>query len=139
MKEFEDKEQILMAYYAQYYRKSTMGDVQALDERLSKEIGKERYDKAMAELKDEELIIGIEEVKERSEGGVSTPMATNKGMLFINSALNLQSDAVEDHQLDYLGHNLETSSLKLTLEPVKDYIQESIAQQAAEKPNSNKP
>ena len=139
MKELEDKEQVLMAYYAQYYRQSTTDDVKALDERLSQEIGKDRYDKVMAELKEEGLVIGIEEVEERSEGGVSTPMATNEGMLFINSVLNLQSDAVEDHQLDYLANHLETSGLELTLEPVKTYIQEAIEQQANEKPNSNTP
>lgn len=139
MKELEDKEQILMAYYAQYYRQSTTDDVKALDERFSQEIGEERYGKAMAELKKEGLVIGIEEVEQRSEGEVPTPMATNEGMLFINNVLNLQSDAVEDHQLDYLENNLETSGLELTLEPVKAYIQESIQQQAESKPNSNTP
>lgn len=139
MRELEDKEQILMAYYAQYYRQSTTDDVKALDERLSQEIGKERYDKAMDELKEQGLVIGMEEVEQRSKEEVPTPMATNEGMLFINDVLNLQSYAVEDHQLDYLENNLETSGLELTLEPVKAYIQESIQQQAQDKPNSNTP
>ncbi|HSI67874.1 MAG TPA: hypothetical protein VK947_10685 [Planococcus sp. (in: firmicutes)] len=139
MKELQEKEQILMAFYAQYYKGATLEEVKALNERLSKGIGKEDFDKSMDALKEEGLIIGIEEVEKREKEGVDTPMATNEGMLYINDVLNLQSDAVEDHQLDYLKKNLETSGLKLTLEPVKTYIEEVIEEQAEQKPNENSP
>lgn len=139
MKELQDKEQILMAYYTQYYRGATTEDVKALDGRLSEGIGKERYQKAMQELLDEGLIIGLGEVEKRNDEGVPAPMATNEGMLYVNDTLNLQSDAVEDHQLDYLENNLETSGLELTLEPVKSYIQESFQKESNEKPNENRP
>lgn len=139
MKELQDKEQVLMAYYTQYYRGATTEEVRALDERIAEGIGKERYEKAMKELQEEGLIIGMEEVEKRSGEGVPAPMATNEGMLYINDTLNLQSYAVEEHQLDYLENNLETSGLELTLEPVKSYIQESIQKQADEEPNENQP
>ena len=139
MKELQDKEQILMAYYTQYYRGAATEDVKALDGRLAEGIGKERYQKAMQELLDEGLIIGLEEVEKRNAEGVPAPMATNEGMLYVNDTLNLQSDAVEDHQLDYLENNLETSGLELTLEPVKSYIQESFQKESNEKPNENRP
>lgn len=129
MKELQDKEQILMAYYTQYYTAATTEDVAALDERLSQGIGKERYEEAMNELKEEGLINGLDLVKEEEGEGPPLPMATNEGMLYINNTLNLQSDAVEDHQLDYLDNNLKTSGLELTLEPVKTYIEEMIRQQ----------
>lgn len=139
MKELLDKEQVLMAYYAQYYKGATFDEVKALDGRLAEGIGKERYEKAMKELQDEGLVIGIEEVEKRNGEGVPAPMATNEGMLYINDTLNLQSDAVEEHQLDYLENNLETSGLQLTLEPVKSYIHEAIQSEADEEPNANRP
>lgn len=139
MKELQDKEQILMAYYAQYFKGATLDDIKQLDQRLSKGIGEERYVEAMKNLKDEGLIYGMEQVEAKEKEGADSPMATNEGMLYINDALNLQSYAVEDHQLDYLEKNLETSGLELTLEPVKTYIDESIQEQANKKPNENSP
>ncbi|WP_033542441.1 hypothetical protein [Planococcus sp. CAU13] len=140
MKELQDKEQILMAYYAQYFKGANAEEVKQLDKRLSEEIGEERYQSAMEELKSEGLVVGVEEVEKRQkEEGTDSPMATNEGMLYINNVLNLQSYAVEEHQLDYLENNLETSGLKFTLQPVEDYIKETIKEQAAEKPNENSP
>ena len=139
MKEFQDKEQVLLAYYVQYYRGAATEDVKALDQRLSEEIGKERYEKAMNMLLEEELIIGMDQVEEREKEGAPAPMATNEGMLYINDTLNLQSYAVEEHQLDYLENNLKTSNLEFTLEPVKAYVEESIRKRAEEEPNSNRP
>lgn len=139
MKELEDKEQVLMAYYTQYYKGATLEDIKQLDRRLSQEIGEERYAEAMKALEEEGLIYGLEKVEEREKEGVDSPMATNEGMLYINDVLNLQSYAVEDHQLDYLENNLKTSNLEFTLEPVKNYIYETIHQQAEEKPNENSP
>ncbi|HSP23322.1 MAG TPA: hypothetical protein VLQ20_13455 [Planococcus sp. (in: firmicutes)] len=139
MTELLDKEQVLMAYYAQYYRGASTDEVKALDARLSEGLGQERYTELMKELIDEGLAIGIEEVEKREQQGVPAPMATNEGMLYINNVLNLQSDAVEEHQLDYLQNHLETSGLELTLEPVKSFIREAVDKEADEEPNSNRP
>lgn len=137
MKELQDKEQILMAFYTQYYTAASTEDVEALDAQLSEGIGKERYEKAMAELKEEGLINGLDQVKKEDSEGPPLPMATHAGMLYINDALNIQSDAVEDHQLDYLDNNLKTSGLELTLEPVETYIKEAVRKQAEEKPDTS--
>lgn len=139
MKELEEKEQILLAYYTQYYKGATLKEIKQLDERLSEEIGEERYTEAMKALQDEGLIFGMEKVEEREKEGVDSPMATNEGMLYINDVLNLQSYAVEDHQLGYLENNLKTSGLELTLESVKSYVYETINEEAEEKPNENSP
>ncbi|ALS75167.1 hypothetical protein AUC31_08015 [Planococcus rifietoensis] len=139
MNELQEKEQVLMAYYAQYYKGASLEEIQELDRRLSQGIGVEQYKKAMAELKEQGLVHGLEAVEERNQDGVDSPMATNEGMLYINDVLNLQSDAVEDHQLDYLAKHLETSHLELTLEPVKSYIESVVKEQADEKPNDNTP
>lgn len=139
MNELQEKEQVLMAYYAQYYKGASLEEIQELDRRLSQGIGVERYKKAMSELKEQGLVHGLEAVEERNQDGVDSPMATNEGMLYINDVLNLQSDAVEDHQLDYLAKHLETSHLELTLEPVKSYIESVVKEQADEKPNDNTP
>lgn len=139
MNELQDKEQVLMAYYVQYYKGASLDDIQELNRRLSEGIGEEKYKEAMDELKEQGLIHGLETVEERNQDGVDSPMATNEGMLYINDVLNLQSDAVEDHQLDYLAKHLETSHLDLTLEPVKSYIESVVKEQADEKPNDNTP
>ena len=139
MKELQDKEQILMAYYAQYFKGATLEDIKQLDQHLSQGIGEERYAEAMKNLKDEGLIFGMEKVEEREKEGVDSPMATNEGMLYINDVLNLQSYAVEDSQLDYLENNLKTSGLKFTLEPAESYVYETINEQAEQKPNENSP
>src|SRR5690606_15349171 len=109
--------------------------VQQLNSTLSEGIGEEQYAKLMEELKAEGLVRGLEAVEQQEQEGVDTPMATNEGMLYINNVLNLQSDAVEDHQLDYLQKHLETSHLELTLSPVKTYIESVVEEQAQEKPN----
>lgn len=139
MAELMDKEQVLMAYYAQYYREASTDEVRKLDARLSEGLGEARYAELMEELIDEGLAIGMEEVEKREQQGSPAPMATNEGMLYINNVLNLQSYAVEEHQLDYLQNHLETSGLELTLEPVKSYIEEVIDKEADEEPNSNRP
>lgn len=140
MKELQDKEQILIAYYAQYFKGATLEDVKKLDKRLSDAVGEDRYKKAMKELEDEGLVFGIEKAEARKkEDGVDSPMATNEGMLYVNNALNLQSESVEDHQLDYLYNNLKTSGLEFTLKPVEEYVMEVIQEQAEKKPNENSP
>lgn len=139
MKELEDKEQVLMAYYTQYYKGASFDDIKQLDRKLSREIGEERYASAMKELEGEGLIFGMEQVEAREKAGEDSPMATNEGMLYVNDILNLQSYTVEDHQLDYLENNLKTSNLKFTLEPVETYIYETIKKQAQQKPNENSP
>ncbi|MEZ0480075.1 hypothetical protein [Planococcus sp. SSTMD024] len=139
MNELQEKEQVLMAYYAQYYKGASLEEIQELDRRLSEGIGEGRYKEVMGELKEQGLVHGLETVKERNQDGVDSPMATNEGMLYINDVLNLQSDAVEDHQLDYLAKHLETSHLELTLEPVKAYIESVVKEQADENPNDNTP
>lgn len=139
MKQFEDKEQVLLAYYVQYYRGAETGDVKALHQRLKEEIGSERYEKAMAALQEEGLVNGMEQVEQAEKEGAPVPMATNEGMLYINDTLNLQSYTVEEHQLDYLENNLKTSNLEFTLEPVKAYVEESIRKEAEDEPNSNRP
>ena len=139
MNELQDKEQVLMAYYVQYYKGASLDDIQELNRRLSEGIGEEKYKEAMDELKEQGLIHGLETVEERNQDGVDSPLATHEGMLYINDVLTLQSDAVEDHQLDYLAKHLETSHLELTLEPVKSYIESVVKEQADEKPNDNTP
>lgn len=140
MRELQDKEQILIAYYAQYFKGATLEDIKGLEQRLSEGVGEERYRTAVKQLEEEGLVFGVEKAEARlQEDGVDSPMATNKGMLYVNSALNLQSEAVEDHQLDYLENNLKSSGLEFTLKPVEDYVMEVIQEQANKKPNENSP
>ena len=140
MKELQEKEQLLIAFYAQYFKGFSSDEVGQLDKRLSEEIGEESYQAIMKELKDEGLVFGMEEVgKRKKEEGVDSPMATNEGMLYVNNILNLQSDAVEDHQLNYLKNYLETSGFEFTLKPAERYIMETINEEAGKKPNENSP
>ncbi|MGI2328787.1 hypothetical protein [Planococcus sp. YIM B11945] len=136
---FQEKEQILMAYYVQFYRGATIDEVKALNRRLSDEIGKERYDRAMDELVEQGLVLGIDNVEAREKEGLEAPMATREGILYITNALTLQSDMVEETMLYYFEKYLESSGIELTLEPVKTYIDESIKEHQEEKPNSNQP
>jgi hypothetical protein len=142
MAEFQDKEQILMAYYVQYYRGASINEVKELDKRLRNEIGEERYGQAMNELVEQGLALGIDKVEEREKEGLEAPMATREGILYITDALTLQSDMVEETILYYFEKYLQASEengLEMTLEPVKAYIRESIREHQKEKPNSNQP
>ena len=139
MKEMADKEQVLMAFYTQYYKGADFDDIKQLDQHLSQEIGEERYAEAMKNLEDEGLIFGMGQVEAREKAGEDSPMATNEGMLYVNDILNLPSEAVEDHQLDYLENHLKTSKLNFTLKPVETYIYKIIEEQAQQKPNENSP
>ncbi|TWT24704.1 hypothetical protein [Planomicrobium sp. CPCC 101110] len=142
MAAFQDKEQILMAYYVQYYRGAAIGEVKELDRRLREEIGEEKYGQAMDELAEQGLVLGIEGVEEREKEGLEAPMATREGILYISEALSLQSDMAEETILYYFDKYLQASEengLELTLEPVKAYIDESIKEHQKEKPNSNQP
>ncbi|TWT02300.1 hypothetical protein [Planomicrobium sp. CPCC 101079] len=142
MAAFQDKEQILMAYYVQYYNGATIAEVKELDKRLRDEIGEEQYSKAMGELVDQGLALGIEGVEERDREGLEAPMATREGILYVTDALSLQSDMVEETMLYFFEKYLQSSEengLELTLEPVKAYIQEAIEEHREEKPNSNQP
>jgi hypothetical protein len=142
MAAFQEQEQILMAYFVQYYRGATIEEVKELDKRLRDEIGEEQYDRSMNELVEQGLALGIEGVEEREKEGLEAPMATREGILYISEALSLQSDMVEETILYYFDKYLQASEengLELTLEPVKAYIEESIKEQQKEKPNSNQP
>lgn len=139
MKELEDKEQVLIAYYTQYYMGGGYSDIKKLDQHLAQEIGEDRYAEVMDELESEGLIFGMEQVEAREKAGEDSPMATNEGMLAVHSILNLQSESIENHQLDYLKNHLKTSNLKFTLEPVETYIYKTIEEKAQQKPNENSP
>lgn len=139
MKELEDKEQILIAYYTQYYMGGGYSDIKKLDQHLAQQIGEDRYAAVMKELESEGLIFGMEQVEAREKAGEDSPMATNEGMLAVHSILNLQSESIENHQLDYLKNHLKTSNLKFTLEPVETYIYKTIEEKAQQKPNENSP
>lgn len=139
MEELMEKEQILMAYYVQYYRGATTEEVKKLDARLAEGVGQQHYAELMKELKDEGLVVGIDVVLEKVGQGNSVPMATHEGMLYVNDVLNLQSDAAEEFQLDYFRNYLEASGWELTLDPVKSFIHEAIKAEASEEPNSNYP
>ncbi|PSL40482.1 hypothetical protein B0H99_105260 [Planomicrobium soli] len=142
MAAFQEQEQILMAYYVQYYRGATTAEVKELDKRLRDEIGEDEYDRAMNELVEQGLVLGIEGVEEREKEGLEAPMATREGILYISEALSLQSDMVEETILYYFDKYLQASEengLELTLEPIKAYIDESIKEHQEEKPNSNQP
>lgn len=132
MKQLQVKEQIMLAYYAQYFKGATYEDIRELDRELEKIVGEEDYKDKMAELKMKGLICGMDTLEEDQKEGRDTPMATSKGMVYVNNVLNLQSETVEDHQLEYLKRGLETSHLEFTLEPIKEYIEEAV-KAAAEK------
>ncbi len=139
MEELLEKEQILMAYYVQYYREPSTEDVKKLEAKLTEGLGQQRYAELMKELIDEGLVIGMDEVMERERQGFVAPMPTHEGMLYINDVLNLQSDAAEELQLDYFRNYLESSGWELTLEPVKSFISEAIRAEINEKSDSNQP
>lgn len=139
MENLLEKEQLMLAYYVQYYLGSSFEDVKKLDTRLREEIGQETYDSVMQELEAEGLINGLKKVEKSEQEGTGVPMATNEGILYINDVLSLDSYAMEESMLNYLDNYLQTSGLEFTLEPVKKYVEESIQKEAEEEPNQNRP
>ncbi|WP_156889775.1 hypothetical protein [Planococcus lenghuensis] len=139
MKDLSNEEQILIAYYVQYYRGASAEEIEKLHEQLRNEIGEETYDKALQKLKDRGRVSGLEKVKENNENGTPIPMATNDGILAINTLFEITSDSAEESQLYYLENNLKTSGFQFTLNPVKQYVEEAFRKEAEKEPNQNRP
>ncbi|WP_088009166.1 hypothetical protein [Indiicoccus explosivorum] len=139
MKKLEETEQVLLAYYAQYYLGASKEEIEALDSRLEKEIGEEKYGRIMRELEEKEYINGMSAVRQKHEEGTPVPMATNSGILAINTLFEITSDSAEESQLYYLENNLDTSGFEFTLDPAKRYVREAFKKEAETEPNRNRP
>jgi len=122
-------EQVLLAYYVQYYLHNKPNVMYELHERMSENMKPAVYEIAMNELFDQGLINGLEKIRhyDETDGHVIKPMITNEGILYINNILNIQSYASDDNKLQYVQNSLSTSGLELSVPVIADYIQEEAA------------
>ncbi|MCP3762266.1 hypothetical protein NLX67_07675 [Domibacillus sp. A3M-37] len=123
------KEQVLLAYYVQYYLENKPDVMYELHERMSENMEPAVYEIAMNDLFDQGLINGLEKIRhyDETDGQIIKPMITNEGILYINNVLNIQSYASDGNKLEYVKNSLTTSGLELSIPIIAEYINEAAA------------
>ncbi|OES45199.1 hypothetical protein [Domibacillus iocasae] len=123
------KEQVLLAYYVQYYLENKPAVMYELHERMSENMKPAVYEIAMNDLFDQGLINGLEKIRhyDETDGQIIKPMITNEGILYINNILNIQSYASDGHKLEYVKNSLTTSGLELSIPIIEEYVNEAAA------------
>ncbi|OMP68047.1 hypothetical protein [Domibacillus epiphyticus] len=121
------KEQVLLAYYVQYYLKNTPDTMYELHERMSENMEPAVYEIAMNDLFDKELINGLEKIRlyDETDGQIIKPMITNKGILYINNVLGIQPYASDGSKPVYVRNSLATSNIELTIPVIAEYVEQS--------------
>ncbi|OLN23552.1 hypothetical protein BTO30_03765 [Domibacillus antri] len=124
------KEQVLLAYYVQYYLKNTPDTMYELHEQMSENMEPAVYEIAMNDLFDKGLINGLEKIRlyDETDGQIIKPMITNEGILYINNVLGIQPYASDGSKLTYVKNSLATSNLELTIPVIAEYLEESVEQ-----------
>lgn len=127
MGELAVKEQVLLAYYVQYYLENKPDVMYELHERMSENMEPAVYEIAMNNLFDKGLVNGLEKIRQYDEndGYIIRPMITNEGILYINNVLGIQSYVSNSSKLKYVKNSLITSNLELTIPIIAEYIEES--------------
>lgn len=122
-------EQVLLAYYVQYYVKNHPDVMYELHERISENMEPAVYEIAMNQLSDSGLVNGLEKIRNYHEkdGRIIKPMITNAGILYINNILGIQPYASDSSKLDYVRNSLKMSNLLLTIPAVAAYIDEAAS------------
>lgn len=123
------KEQVLLAYYVQYYLENKPDVMYELHERMSDNMEPAVYEIAMNDLFDEGLVNGLEKIRhyDETDGHIIKPMITNEGILYINNVLNIQPYASDGSKLEYVKNSLTTSSLELSIPVIAEYVDEAAA------------
>ncbi|WP_100332230.1 hypothetical protein [Bacillus xiapuensis] len=122
MEKLSTTEQVLLAYYVQYYVENTAEALESLQNRLRQGMDSSEYEQAISLLAEAGLVNGTS----KDEDKRFEPMITNKGVLFIETLLQIQSYAVETRKLLYVKNSLLTSHLQLTNNVISDYIKQAI-------------
>lgn len=124
------KEQVLLAYYVQYYLENKPDVMYELHERMSENMEPATYEIAMNDLFDKGLINGLEKIRkyDETDGYIIRPMITNEGVLYINNVLGIQPYASDGSKLKYVKNSLLTSNLALTIPVIAEYIEESVSE-----------
>lgn len=121
------KEQVLLAYYVQYYLENKPDVMYELHERMSENMEPAVYEIAMNDLFDKGLVNGLEKIRhyDETDGNIIKPMITNEGVIYINNVLGIQPYASDGSKLKYVKNSLITSNLELTIPIIAEYIEES--------------
>ncbi len=122
-------EQVLLAYYVQYYLENNPHVMYALHERISENMEPAVYEIAMNQLFDKGLVNGLEKIRryDETEGRLIMPMITNKGILYINNVLGIHPYASDGSKLEYVRNSLKTSNLLLSVPVIADYVDEAAS------------
>lgn len=119
------KEQVLLAYYVQYYKENKPEAMFELHEQLKEEMEPGTYEIAMNELFDRGLINGLEKIRRymETDGHTIKPMITNEGVLYINNVLNIQPYSM--NKLADVRNSLATSAIGLSVPALAAYVEEA--------------
>ncbi|MGG3450417.1 hypothetical protein [Domibacillus aminovorans] len=128
MGELAIKEQVLLAYYVQYYLENKPDVMYELHEQMSENMAPAVYEIAMNDLFDKGLVNGLEKIRhyDETDGNIIKPMITNEGVIYINNVLGIQPYASDGSKLKYVKNTLITSNLELTIPIIAKYIEESV-------------
>lgn len=128
METLTEREQIVLAYYVQYYLGNDPNDIAELHKLMTE--GMPSYPSLMEQLTEQGLLNGTKVIPSApiENGGdkITKPMITNKGILYINNILNIQSYAVEGNKLSYIKNSLLTNNLQLSVVPIASYVKTAV-------------
>ncbi|MFK2826416.1 hypothetical protein QYG89_12200 [Bacillus sp. B190/17] len=128
MEKLTEEEQIVLAYYIQYYQGNDPNDIAEMHEILTK--GMPSYPSLMNELAEEKLLNGSEAIPsspvENGREKMTKPMITNKGVMHIDNILDIQSYAVEKDKLSYIKSSILTNDLELSSDVIEAYVKTSL-------------
>lgn len=111
------KEQVLLAYYIYNFLEETVASMQELEGVIKSGL-KDDYTKIVEELEKEELVNNSQEDgKER---------ITNKGIMYMDNILHIQSEATERNKLSYVKDSLLINEMVFSIELLKEYIHKHV-------------
>ncbi|GLY10785.1 hypothetical protein [Bacillus badius] len=126
METLTEREQVTLAYYVQYYLGNDPNDIAELHRMMTE--GMPSYPSIMEQLTREGMLNGMDAIPSApvENGGdkITIPMITHKGILYIDSILNIQSYAVEGNKLSYIKNSLLTNNLQLSVDVIAAYVKE---------------
>ncbi|KMY53349.1 hypothetical protein AC623_04565 [Bacillus sp. FJAT-27231] len=128
METLTEREQVILAYYVQYYLGNDPNHIAELHKLMME--GMPSYPERMEQLTKEGLLNGTEVIPsvpiENGGDKITQPMITNKGILYIDNILNIQSYAVEGNKLSYIKNSLLTNNLQLSVDAISAYVKTAV-------------
>ncbi|KAB7705571.1 hypothetical protein F9802_13610 [Bacillus aerolatus] len=130
MEKLTIKEQVVLAYYVQYYLGNDPNIMAELHEILTEGMDTAAYETSLARLAEEGLLNGTDAIPlspiENGGDKITQPMITNKGIMHIDNILDIQSYAVEGNKLSYIKNSILTNNLDLSVDVIAAFVKKAV-------------